>query len=195
MNTRTFPTGAVIVRPKNLNNVEIALYGQDEFGRCNAMGYQGKQTKPEFRYRFKSLAARDRHIAEFIAKCRSLVTIRAERAESRKAQDAVPNPLKAGDILYSSWGYDQTNIDFYQVVESKGQFVKIRQLRAEITESGHLSMSGNAKPVGTGVYKPNSEIIRRKVNVYGADSIYVRIDSCASASPWDGVPKTCSWYA
>lgn len=195
MRTRTFPAGAIIVRPKGLDNVEIGLYGADEFGRCNAIGYRGKKTNPDFRYRFRSLGERDSHIAEFVRDCQKLDETRKVWRDSRKAKESsAVNPLKAGDILYSSWGYDQTNIDFYQVLESKGQFVKIRKLMAEITESGPMAMSGNTKPWNPGCFYEDAPVLRRKVITYSGGT-YVRVDDCASASPWDGVPKTCSWYA
>ena len=31
------------------------------------------------------------------------------------------HPLKTGSILYASWGYDQTNVDFYKVQELRGK--------------------------------------------------------------------------
>jgi len=30
-------------------------------------------------------------------------------------------PLKVGDVLEASWGYDQTNVDFFQVVALRGK--------------------------------------------------------------------------
>ena len=30
--------------------------------------------------------------------------------------------LKVGDVLRSSWGYDQTNVDYYEVVELVGLY-------------------------------------------------------------------------
>ena len=29
--------------------------------------------------------------------------------------------IKEGDIFYASWGYEQTNIDFYRVVKKVGK--------------------------------------------------------------------------
>ena len=41
---------------------------------------------------------------------------------------------KVGDILYSSWGYYQTNIDFYKVVKVSEFSVLIQKLNSAITE-------------------------------------------------------------
>lgn len=44
-----------------------------------------------------------------------------------------PSPeaaVKVGDIFYRSWGYDQTNVNFYQVVElsPSGKTAKLREI-------------------------------------------------------------------
>ena len=42
--------------------------------------------------------------------------------------------ITAGTVLYSSWGYDQTNIDFYQVVRATDKTVWLQQLEKEVVE-------------------------------------------------------------
>ena len=51
----------------------------------------------------------------------------------RRAERSAPHTLKAGHILESSWGYEQTNRDFYQVVEVKGEkSVVIRKIASKL---------------------------------------------------------------
>ncbi|SBP89266.1 hypothetical protein [Thiomonas delicata] len=45
----------------------------------------------------------------------------ADKATAREAEAAKPCPLKVGDVLVASWGYEQTNIDFYQVTTRTGK--------------------------------------------------------------------------
>jgi hypothetical protein len=49
-------------------------------------------------------------------------------AEKAKAREQFVNPYKVGDILYSSWGYEQTNREFYQVVAVGNRSLKLRQI-------------------------------------------------------------------
>ena len=42
--------------------------------------------------------------------------------------------ITAGTVLYSSWGYDQTNIDFYQVVRATDKTVWLQQLEKEVVD-------------------------------------------------------------
>lgn len=46
---------------------------------------------------------------------------RAAREKETQNEEGV----HVGDIFYSSWGYEQTNVDFYQVVELRGKHTAI----------------------------------------------------------------------
>jgi len=52
---------------------------------------------------------------------------------------------KVGDVFYTSWGYEQTNIDFYQVVDVKGESVVIRPIADETVDYANLSGKKKAK--------------------------------------------------
>jgi len=67
--------------------------------------------------------------------------------------------ISVNDIFYSSWGYEQTNICFYQVVALKGKkTVVVRRIRGEETKVTG-AMSGVIKPlIGDFIEEP---IIRR----------------------------------
>ena len=93
--------------------------------------------------------------------------------------------LKVGDIMYSSWGYEQTNVDFYQVIKTTKTMVTIVRIESKIwhTKSGPGYIKRMPVP-GSFVGKP----LRRKVQDYGSVPS-VNINSYASASLWDGKPK------
>jgi hypothetical protein len=40
------------------------------------------------------------------------------------------NPYSVGDVLYSSWGSDQTNISFYQAIKINGLSITVRPIKA-----------------------------------------------------------------
>ncbi len=42
--------------------------------------------------------------------------------------------IKIDDIFYDSWGYDQTNIDFYQVVGITDKSVKLKAIKSQQDE-------------------------------------------------------------
>jgi hypothetical protein len=96
------------------------------------MGY-----KTVVNYRFKSVEALDEYfVRTWYANMEK--QIEAKEAEKRALQVAKKNfvnPFKVGQVLYDSWGYDQTNIDFYQIVEVGKMSVKIRPIGQIMTRA------------------------------------------------------------
>ncbi len=54
--------------------------------------------------------------------------------------------FKVGQIFYNSWGYEQTNVDFYQVVKVTDKSVEFRAIESVKNYSSDTSMSGKTKP-------------------------------------------------
>ena len=56
--------------------------------------------------------------------------------------------VKVGDLFYSSWGYDQTNIEFFKVVglTKSGKSAKVRQIGSKTKEGSEGFMSDSAFP-------------------------------------------------
>jgi hypothetical protein len=76
-----------------------------------------------------NLEQAEAYVASIKAKINQKVKEKQDRlAEKAKARQEFVNPYKVGDILYGSWGYDQTNIDFFQVVEVGNRSLKIREI-------------------------------------------------------------------
>jgi hypothetical protein len=59
----------------------------------------------------------------------------------QKAKELFQMPYKVGDILHHSWGYDQTNCDFYQVVEAKKASVILKKIGAKTVPGSEGFMS------------------------------------------------------
>jgi len=102
---------------------------------------------------------------------------RSEKPKTDKS--AVNKHFKKGDILDSTWGYEQTNVDFYEVVDATEKTVilqKIGSKEERRKEWGHYdAMPDTKQKVG----KP----FRRK-----ADGTWVSINSYAGARKWKGKP-------
>ena len=120
---------------------------------------------------------------------------------------------KVGDTLYSSWGYDQTNIEFFKVVKVSEFSVWIQQVGTkilEVTGWAHENVVpadspqyqvrnwdnvedafGNVNPYITKTYPIN----RHKIKHFSwkdEESYYVTLNSFSHASLWDGKPKSQS---
>lgn len=171
------PSGALVVRDKQSDAV-CYVYA-DSLGRPCAMGFAGRRQKPDFRVRYLSEARRQAAVAQYFASAQAI-------AARRRKHQAKPRKLEVGHILYASWGYDQTNIDWYQVTALIGStMVEVRKIAGNIT--GHDAMDqGRVVPRADAF---TGEPMRRR-----AKGDWVRIDDVRLATLWDGRPKSWSSY-
>jgi len=87
--------------------------------------------KPIAHYRFGNEAKRE----EFIKRWKTEHLERAARrlwqtVADRLARQDFVNPYHVGELLYNSWGYDETHIDFAQIVKVGPRSVTVRRIAA-----------------------------------------------------------------
>ncbi len=102
------------------------------------------------------------------------------------------NQIEPGQIFCSSWGYDQTNVDFYRVVQLKGDWITLEPIAAQQSWDPSGSMTGQAIPAEP--IKATGKAFRRKLLRF-ASGASARIASYSFAYPWDGHPMRTSCYA
>jgi len=106
--------------------------------------------KPEFNYRFRTKERMVEFITEFIEKKLEVLKWKEEKKEAKKkAREEMKHSFEVGQVLYDSWGWEQTNIDFYQVIEVKPKSVIVNRISsnyAKNQESGYSSMSAFVVP-------------------------------------------------
>lgn len=120
----------------------------------------GAAQKPK-RFVFRNEAHRARYIADAFAQARA----HKERA------DYQPD-YKPGDLLRTCWGYDQTNVEWFEVIEAKGKHVVLREVAQERTATGS-DWSGSCVPLrGSYIGEP----IRRMASAHG-----IKIDNVRRA--------------
>jgi hypothetical protein len=92
--------------------------------------------------------------------------------------------IKTGTILYSTWGYDQTNVCFYVVTKVSGTMATVQRVKGRMVESG--DMCGKLVPGET----PTGSPIRRKIK-----NNSIKVDSCEWATIWHGRAVSYTAYA
>lgn len=106
--------------------------------------------KPEFWYRYRTKERMIESIQEFINRKEEILNYQNERKQKiSQARENMSHGYKAGEIYYDSWGYDQTNIDFYKVLEAGKKsitMIKIGSKYAENQPSGNSPMSAYVVP-------------------------------------------------
>ena len=140
-----------------------------------------------------------------------------EKAEEKPVNNAAKKPaektnkfgVKVGDIFHASWGYDQTNNTFVQVIAVCGeQSVRVREVSPEITNT-----NGVGPMAADYTYNIESKILPAKsysvfikdqekgdikrLQSWGKDSVCIKLDSFAHAYKLiEGLHEFYdSWYA
>lgn len=128
---------------------------------------------------------------------------RMERKAKRANKRNAAHDIGTGAIFYTSWGYEQTNIEWFEVVKTTAKTVTLRSIASAKDYKG--SMSGTTTP-RPGCFvddfnlddDENANGIRRNVRNFGHggnDSWGCKIDDLRNAWLWDGKPKYFSeWY-
>lgn len=148
--------------------------------KYTAMVFGGKRSKYDKYFGFKTKEARDNYVIKYFTDQENLALSKKKWAEDKKAQ-AEENQAnyQVGDILVSSWGYDQTNIDYYQVIERTAKMATIQKICKEFLDSGYPSEDKVIPLKDAFVGKPK----KKKIGTYG-----ITLSSYETASLWDGKP-------
>lgn len=109
--------------------------------------------------------------------------------------EAPINPLKEGDILYSSWGYSMKLVDFYKVIGASKSFVKLAHLADYNSSQDEWGQAGEKMPKLDEI-EPDSGVDGRRFKVHTRDDgkVFVMINNYEFAEPWDGKPKSFDTY-
>lgn len=113
--------------------------------------------------------------------------------------------IKVGDIFYMSWGYEQTNVDFFRVKELRGKTQVVLQevYLAMVEEEAVSGMSAdrrynvnNYKVAESSVHIDDNEkgaIKRVKLSKYNGE-VTINMASYANAYLYKGEKVYESWY-
>lgn len=172
--TREFPAAAV-----------VAYCYQSAKGPA-FVAYKGRQSKPARFSACSNEESRDSYLEAF-------VKMETELEDWKRARREARHGLSVGDIVYSSWGYEQTNVDFYEVVRvPSDRSVVVRMIKKLTSENAPGSMSGKTTPL------PGQFEINAKETTHRAAALNSLKGGKAvpgSLSKWTGKPCCVSWYA
>ena len=119
--------------------------------------------------------------------------------------------VKVGDLFYTSWGYEQTNVDFFQVIELRGaSSALVRQVCPELEEeAGVSSMAADRSykipsdllpPARSSVFisdQEHGDLRRIQISKYNGQP-YFKVGRPGhyqdTAYPYDGRKLYESWY-
>ncbi|MDQ3802502.1 MAG: hypothetical protein M3416_01405 [Acidobacteriota bacterium] len=189
--TREFyiPKGAVKVTPKD---VDAVVYVYERDGALYAMAFGGKRQRPDFHYRYSSPQRREQAVREYLER---LAKSKAYKDEQLAKRRGFRHGYKVGDILHYSWGYEQTNCEFFQIVSTTPGTVTMRAVAQETAPGSEVSHGmADSRVALKDKFLEKAQPITKRVQYSESGPGYISMaHGCASL--WDGRPMYCSWYA
>ena len=181
---------------EDLGNGDMVVrytYGSDR--PCAAV-FHGKAQKPDWTHGFRSEEQREEYITRWQE---SIAAHRSDRDRRKEERTSFGHGFQVGDILSGSWGYEQTNVDFWQVVEVRGAHIIMRHLCSELVNGEEGFMQGRTVPIPGSFLAQNGDewaTLRKRPQPNGnGGKGSVRITSYLYAHEWEGRPMFTSWYA
>ena len=94
-----------------------------------------------------------------------------------------PQDEEVGDILYTSWGYDMTIIDFYKVIERKAKSIKVQRIEGKRIDGKRID--GRVIPIDKEI--PDKNVDGKLFRIGNYEAVF-KIGS-RYAYYYDGRPK------
>lgn len=155
--------------------------------------WKGRASKPMSNYFYVSVDKLGEHMLSLMKAADEREAKKNLAKEKKEKAKAIGHDFHVGQIFYDSWGYEQTNIDFYEVVRTTGKTVWLKEIAAEKKYTGDMVGTTTAIPK-----KYISEEMKKSV-LWGDwntknNGFYLK-SSYGGMSPWNGEPKRFSSYA
>lgn len=99
------------------------------------LAFRGRSKKPVEYARYRSGDARDAAVASLIRGAKASLRAKEDRETAKRAYR---HDFKVGDFFYTSWGYDQTNVDFYQILAVSEKSVKVAAVASKSAGHGYV---------------------------------------------------------
>ena len=187
---RYIPKNALPIEEPELGVIYVYPVVKRDGSRVfGAIAYLPKAVHNSWHYSYKTEALLDRQIEDWFNGLRRHKALVLER----RAAQYSGHSFKVGDIVTNSWGYDQTNVDWYIVKRTSKAYVWLKPVHAQLmTDEGVGPMSGfeslsldeNLKPI-------EADKAETKHQARG-DNVAMR-HGCGSK--WTGQKEYSSWYA
>jgi hypothetical protein len=155
------------------------------------LGFHGKTQKPSIHFHYNDEAQRNSSVERWL----KAVEEKQKRMAARRKERFAQHTLSVDDILICSWGWEQTNVDFYKVKKSVGkntvELVRIKAISDPNGQGARFEMQDRAVPDPTAEF---GSVFRARVDMTNG-SPSITMGHRQFAYLWDGKPAHRSWYA
>jgi len=103
----------------------------------SAIAYSGRRGRHDWHYSFRSRARMVQEIEQWVGALIRTAAAKAAAKVEKKELASAPHGVEVGDVFRASWGYEQTNIDYYEVVQLHGRtMATVRQIGKQSVGTG-----------------------------------------------------------
>ncbi len=146
--------------------------------------FLGNSSKPSNNFYCHTIERRDEVIENFKS---NVIKRNSCKEERRKERKEFKTACKVGDIFVSSWGYEQTNVDYYKILEINGNTAIFVEIGKSVVEGSQGHDCCNVMPSPESIIgEPFKKIIQ-----FGE---YISMASYEYCCKWDGRANYKSWY-
>ena len=144
-----------------------------------AIAWSGKKNKYDWYYKFRDKKQMDKYISDYFCKVEMANKHKAEQKLNKEKDKAeFFESIKVGDIFVDSWGYDQTNVDFYLVTKKLKASIKIVKIGSKVV----------ATSIGSEMVVPVPDAVIGEEKTKIPQDGYIKTSSYSLARLWDGKP-------
>jgi len=193
-------------RPSEYDKTYTDKFGVEAFyseANMCAIFYCGKKTKASWHLAFRSV---ERMLATIEEKAKLHIIAEEKKLDKKNELTRLTSEMKAsdhfsvGDIIVNTWGWEQSNVYFYQVTDVLNKKIRVREVSKSVVEGsqGNFGMSCYVTPMKD-VFVPDEEVrtLSLKVMIYAGkpEVVICNPESYYYFHKWDGRPEYMSWYA
>lgn len=174
-----------------------AFYSNEQL--C-AIFYIGKQTKHLWHFKFKD---KERMMYAIHSAAKEYVQKQEKKLAKQAENKAMMSEFKAsdhfavGDIVVNTWGWEQTNVEFYQVTDVLNKKIRVKQIHGLMVEGSMMShgMACEVTPVCDNFMESGDEYLLSLKLRSPKEVIICSPESYYYFHKWNGKPLYKSWYA
>lgn len=181
----TPPAGSLLVEH---GAVRFHLFEKAD-GTPMAMAFRGKSERAFAHYRFLSVEKRERWIeAERLREDQRVANVARRNADRKARAAAMADRIQVGTILHYSWGYEQTNCEFFLVTARSGMTVTLQPIGSRIVEGSEGFMCDSRRPDPTRFL--DEPTLRKRIGAWGVSMPHGACSPCGVDDKF-----SCTWYA
>ena len=183
-------------------NLELTENERGVIAKCTRPAPKSKfGIKYLFNYRFSNEANRIKYLGEYLDKERDYKHRKELEKQEKKAINAdfkASDFFKVGEYVVNTWGYEQTNVEFYEVIEVKNKTILVQEVGCMQVVGSMQShgMANDVVPDGIPLKDSKPFLLKLKM-VKWSDKPECKICNPKSYyyfHKWSGKPQYQSWY-